>query len=136
MFRSKAGFKNTKKGRRSDLGGLYVRSSWEANYARYLNSLQENGRISSWKYEPDTFVFYGVKRGAVCYTPDFLIIYPNGQKEYHEVKGYMTSESRTKMKRMKEYYPDVVIKLVDRKEYSLIKSVNHRNIPLWEEDGV
>ena len=32
-------YSRSKSGRRDDLGGLFVRSSWEANYARYLNFL-------------------------------------------------------------------------------------------------
>ena len=33
-------------GKREDLGGLYVRSAWEANYCRYLSWLIEQGEIT------------------------------------------------------------------------------------------
>src|SRR3990172_2886201 len=53
---------SAKGGTRTDLG-FYVRSSWEANYARYLKWLQSNGEIIEWHYEPDTFNFDSIKRG-------------------------------------------------------------------------
>src|SRR5262245_10205744 len=37
-------------GRRPDLDDRYFRSSWEANYARYLNLLVKQGQIVSWEY--------------------------------------------------------------------------------------
>ena len=51
-------------GRRDDLDGLFVRSSWEANYARYLNWLVKLGEIKGWEYEADTFAFDKIKRGT------------------------------------------------------------------------
>ena len=54
-------------GRREDLGETWFRSSWEANYARYLNLLARMKIVERWEYEPETFWFDGVKRGAVSY---------------------------------------------------------------------
>jgi hypothetical protein len=36
----------------------------------------------------------------------------NNQEEWAEVKGYYDSKSKTKMKRMAKYHPDVKIRLV------------------------
>ena len=119
-------------GTRKDLG-LYVRSSWEANYARYLNFLVGTGDILEWKYEPKTFEFVGIKRGCRFYTPDFFIRWKNGKEEYHEVKGYMDQRSATKLKRMALYFPDVVVVLIDKKRYyGIAKSVSGL-IPMWEK---
>lgn len=119
-------------GKREDLGGLFVRSSWEANYARYLNWLVELGEIESWEYEPETFEFEGIKRGTRFYTPDFKIHNKNGTVEWHEVKGYMDAKSRTKLKRMAKYYPDIKIVLVDKEVYYAIASKVKGIIPGWE----
>lgn len=86
-------------GTREDLG-IYVRSRWEANYARYLNWLKSLGEIRDWKYEPDTFEFADIKRGTRFYTPDFKITEKNGETVYHEVKGWLDQRSATKLKRM------------------------------------
>jgi hypothetical protein len=109
MTRNKKQFKQ---GFREDIG-IYVRSEWEAVYARYLNFLIKNKEIKSWEYEPKTFWFENIRRGVRSYTPDFLIINNNGSEEYHEVKGYMDSRSATKLKRMKKYYPEIKMVLID-----------------------
>jgi hypothetical protein len=90
-------------GKRADIrNGMYFRSSWEANYARYLTWLMENRQIENWEYEIDTFEFTEIKKGSRFYTPDFLVYNCDGTTEYHEVKGYMDARSRTKMNRMKK----------------------------------
>ena len=97
-------YSETKQGRREDLGNQFFRSAWEANYARYLNWLQQGGYIDRWEYEPVTFWFEKIKRGTRSYKPDFQVW--EGQKTYFvEVKGYMDPQSRTKLKRMVKYFP-------------------------------
>ncbi len=117
-------------GKRDDLGGQYFRSAWEANYARYLNWLVAHGDIRSWSYEPREFTF-PVKRGNTTYLPDFEIVENDGLTSYHEVKGYMDADSRTKLKRMAKYHPGVKIVLVDRDAYQAIARMRAL-IPGWE----
>lgn len=93
-------------GRRADLGGLYVRSTWEANYARFLNLLVAQRKILRWEYEPHTFWFESIKRGTRSYQPDFKVYLLDGTHEWHEVKGWMDPKSKTKLARMARYYPD------------------------------
>lgn len=123
--------RNYRIGKRGDLGGLFVRSRWEANYARYLNWLISMGEIKSWEYEPDEFVF-PVKRGNIRYLPDFKIINNDGSIEYHEVKGYMDNDSRVKLKRMEKYYPDIKLILIDKDVYKSIEKTMSRIIVNWE----
>lgn len=125
-------YSTAKGGRREDLN-MYFRSSWEANYARYLNFQVKHGAIKEWHYEPKTFEF-PVKRGSKFYTPDFLIINNNGSKEYHEIKGYMDAQSKTKLKRMKKYYPEVKLYVIAKKEYYAIARKIKGFIPNWEVD--
>ena len=100
------GYNRSAGGRRSDLDDRYFRSSWEANYARYLNLLVSRREISSWEYEPRTFVFEKIRRGTRAYTPDFRVSFANGRHEWHEVKGWMDPKSKTRLARMTKYYPD------------------------------
>jgi hypothetical protein len=118
-------------GTRKDIG-LFVRSSWEANYARYLNFLQRNGDVISWSYEPKTFWFDKIKRGTRFYTPDFLVTWKNGTSEFHEVKGYMDQKSATKLRRMKQFYPDVTVQLIDKSRYQRLNKQLSGLIPGWE----
>lgn len=119
-------------GKRDDLGGLYVRSAWEANYARYLNWLKANKQIAGWEYEPHTFIFHGETRGAITYTPDFRITYPGGRTEYVEIKGWMDAKSKSRHKKMAKYYPGVVLIMITEKEYRTIERQVSSLIPGWE----
>ena len=119
-------------GKRLDLNNQYFRSSWEANYARYLNLLQDNKQIKKWEFEPDTFWFHDIKRGTRTYTPDFKIFNINNTTEYHEVKGYMDAKSRTKLNRMAKYYPQIKVVIISKKEYQEIHKKTGRLIPNWE----
>lgn len=124
-------YSRTKSGKREDLGGMFFRSAWEANYARYLNWLQAKGEIDKWEYEADTFWFLAIKRGVRSYKPDFKIT-EKGSVYYVEVKGWMDDKSKTKLKRMKKYHPDVKIVVVDGKQYASIKAAVSRLIEGWE----
>lgn len=125
-------FSRCKGGKRPDLDNRYFRSAWEANYARYLNFLVECGQIKRWEYEPQTFVFHGVTRGALTYTPDFIVISLDDSECYHEVKGWMTSQSKTRMKRMAKHYPEVSIRLVDEPVYRTLNRQCRGLIAGWE----
>jgi hypothetical protein len=124
-------YSRTKHGRREDIGEMYFRSAWEANYARYLNWLQARGEIDKWEYEPVVFWFEAIKRGVRSYKPDFRIT-EKGRQYFVEVKGWMDPKSITKLKRMKRYHPTVEIQLVDERQYKAIASAVSRLIPGWE----
>lgn len=116
-------YSRSRRGRRADLGGSFFRSAWEANVARWLTF---HGR--KWLYEPKTFWFETVRRGARSYTPDFFL--PD-ENRYIEVKGWMDAKSRTKLKRMAKYFPDVQIEVIDAKRYREICTYA-AVIPKWE----
>lgn len=124
--------KRGKGGKRADLGGVYFRSAWEANYARYLKWLVSQGAIKSWEFEPDEFWFDKIKRGTRSYKPDFKVIENDGQVVYYEVKGYMDDKSRTQLRRMAKYYPQVKVIVIDSKCYQDIRLQASRLIPNWE----
>jgi hypothetical protein len=113
--------KRSASGWREDLQ-QYFRSSWEANYARYLNFIKE-----PWEYEKQEWEF-PVKRGNRFYKCDF---YLPGKDEYHELKGYMDKESRTKLNRMAKYYTEIKIIVIGKEEYKEIAKFKNL-IPDWE----
>lgn len=118
-------------GKREDLKNMYFRSTWESNYARYLNFLISKGQIKRWEFEVDVFEF-PVKRGSKFYTPDFKVWASDSNYEYHEVKGYMDQKSATKLKRMKKYYPNEKLVLIQKEQYREI-SKWQAIIPGWEK---
>jgi hypothetical protein len=105
-------------------GSVFFRSKWEANYALYLDFLIKNGDINNWEFENKVFVFEPIKFGTRSYRPDFEVTMPDGSIEYHEVKGYMDGRSKTKLKRMEKYFPDVKLILIQRDRYmGILKSL-------------
>lgn len=128
--------KRWKQGRRADLNNQFFRSSWEANYARYLNWLKAKGEIHDWQFEADTFWFLAIKRGVRSYLPDFKVWdTPTSEPVYHEIKGWMDPKSVTKLKRMKKYYPKVRVVLIDASQYRSIAKWS-KLIPGWENTRV
>jgi len=125
-------YRSVRSGKADDLGDTYFRSSWERNWARYLNFLVRHGEISGWEYEPYTFWFENIKRGVRSYTPDFRVWENNGEYHWEEVKGWMDPKSKTKLKRMKKYYPDEKVIVVDSKRYKTIEKQLGNLIPNWE----
>jgi hypothetical protein len=122
-----------KSGKREDLGGLYVRSRWEANYARYLNFLKKTGAIYDWKYETQTWWFEPIKRGTRSYTCDFEVwVKKDSTPYYAEIKGWMDAKSKTRLKRMAKYYPDVEIRVVGEKDYRVLSKNFSGMIKHWE----
>lgn len=117
-----------------EIGGYrkYYRSRWEANYARYLEWLKQLGEIKEWLHEPETFWFENIKRGVRSYLPDFKVTNNNGDIEYHEVKGWMDDRSKTKLKRMKKYYPHIKMVLIQAKQYKEIGKKVSIMISGWE----
>ncbi len=125
--------RTAKGGYRADLGRIYFRSGWEANYARYLNLLIKFGAVEKWDFEPETFWFAGIKRGAVSYKPDFRIKYKgDAVLEYVEIKGYVIPKDRTKWKRMKKYHPHIKLVVIGAKQYNALRKKWASAIPFWE----
>ncbi len=111
-------FGNVKRGW-YDINGkkMFFRSKWEVNYALYLDFLIEKKQIKSWSYEKDVFIFHKINFGTRSYRPDFKVTDLKDEIVYHEVKGWMDSKSKTKLKRMAKYYPKIRIVIIEREEY-------------------
>ena len=121
-------------GKRADLDDVYFRSSWEANYARYLKWLVAQGEIVTWKYEPRRFIFEAIKLGTRSYTPDFQVFLSKENYQWHEVKGWMDPKSATRLKRMAKYFPDETIIVIDKEWFIQAKHTGLDGIiPYWEK---
>lgn len=125
---------NAKAGWRT-IGGqrCYFRSKSEANAARYLQWLKDRGLLDGWQHEPEPFWFDGIKRGVRSYLPDF-VVYPARMpsRYYVEVKGYLDAKSKTKLKRMAKYHPDVKLELWDAKRMAGLTRTVGPLIEGWE----
>ncbi|MFW6015072.1 MAG: hypothetical protein ACOCRK_01390 [bacterium] len=97
-------YNGVKSGFRKDIGH-FVRSSWEANFSRILKYLNRE-----YFYEPKYFVL----SDKTTYTPDFYDVKNNC---YYEIKGFWTKESKNKFKLFKKNYPNIKIKVINKKQY-------------------
>jgi hypothetical protein len=124
---------HAKDGYRDDLQH-YFRSTWEANYARYLNF--EN---IEWTYELYKFPFYDEDgRILSVYTPDFFT------DKFVEIKGHADSNTlwtcdcrrcerdKNRMALFLSQYPDKDIIIVGREEYKALARKYANLIPNWE----
>lgn len=119
-------------GRRDDLGDMFFRSGWEANYARILNLQIEQGEIHRWEFEPDRFRFAVVK-GPRSYIPDFKVWKEEGGDfHYVEIKGWMDEKSQLKLQLMSRDHPGVPIHVIGQTEYKKLQAEFSPQIPLWE----
>ena len=122
-----------RKGVREDIHPKYsFRSATEANFARILESLK-----FKWKYEERAFTFdhFGYKTKPYVYVMDFEIVkgnqdFPSG---FYEIKGYMTPQSRQKLRRLMKCYPDeaarttvVVYNKYKKKDIEFCKNLGYR----------
>lgn len=115
---------------------FFFRSSWEAMYANYLTILLKLNIIKKWEYESETFWFEKIKRGVRSYTPDFKVYYPNDVIEYHEIKGWMDDKSKTKIKRMKLYYPHIKVIIIDENKLNeLRRKYTISNVKLIDKEN-
>ena len=117
-----------------EIGGkrVYFRSKWECNYGRYLQYLKEQGQIQDWEHEPKTFWFDKIKRGVKSYLPDFRVISSSGCDYWVEVKGFLDSRSKTKLKRFKAYFPDEKLELVTGAWFKENNNMMRALIKDWE----
>jgi hypothetical protein len=104
--------KGTKIGKRQDLDGMFFRSGWEADIMRYL----KHKGFTDIQYEPETFTYtqFGHKHGTISYVPDFKVLdfIKKGESSWIEVKGFLKSTDKVRLRRFKKYFPEEFKKLV------------------------
>jgi hypothetical protein len=118
----------------TDVGGQTVsfKSLWEYNYACYLQFLKEKKSIKDWEYEPIRFSYKEhYERGPYDYLPDYRVTHLDGSTEWHEVKGYMNSKSRSKIKRFEKHFKEEGIVLIIDKEFFKSAKKYRLLIPGW-----
>lgn len=117
----------------AEIGGKrnFYRSRWEYRYALYLEFMKKHKHIIDWEHEPKTFYFEGIKRGTTNYKPDFRVVFPSGNHEWVEVKGYMDSKSVTKIKRMAKYFPEEKLRVIGKEWFKANSPILKKVIANW-----
>ena len=66
----------------------------EQAYEAHLKRLQMAGEIAHYQFEPIKLRL----ADKTFYTPDFLVVLPDGEMQLHEVKGFWEDDARVKIK--------------------------------------
>jgi hypothetical protein len=110
----------------------YFPCRMEANYFRYLKWQKDQEIIIDFEYQPEEFDFTSkYKHGTTRYKPDFKVEDAFGWY-WVETKGYIDAKTKTKMKRVKELFPDCRVDLVTYTEYKKLGKEIGALIPGWE----
>jgi hypothetical protein len=75
----------------------------EKKYAAYLDIRKVTGEIKDWKFEPLKLRL----APKTYYTPDFLLLMPDGRIELHETKGFMEEDAAVKIKVAREMFAEI-----------------------------
>lgn len=84
----------------------------EQAFSEVLQLRLKAGEIHSWMYERQSF-----KIGTDCrYTPDFMVVMPDGELVAYEVKGFMRDDALVKLKSFKDQfgYTTYLVRLVKK----------------------
>ena len=93
----------------TEVGGktCTFRSLLEYRWAVYCEFRKDVGFIADWWYEDSESVLLlekGYHLNVKEYHPDFTILYPNGDYEYEETKGYFPPKDYTTLKLVSDQY--------------------------------
>lgn len=88
--------------------GIWMRSSWEIKYAKYLDK-----NNIKWQYEPKAFDL-----GNTTYTPDF---YLPKQNLWIEIKGWWRGDAKVKFNTFKRQYKNIKIDVLREKHLKSMK---------------
>lgn len=86
----------------------------EAEFASYLDFYQID-----WRYEPICFPIDWDEEGKVtgCFTPDFYLPRFDLYVELTTMKQSLVTRKNRKLRRMRELYPDVRVKILYRRDF-------------------
>lgn len=128
-------FNQQSKGYR-EIGGarIYFPNRMEANYYRYLLFSKRQGTVRHFEYQPAylDFTEHGYKHGITRYRPDFFVVDDTGYRYYVECKGWYDPKSKTKLKRARECYPEIDIRLVMTRDMRELDKNIGGLVPGWE----
>jgi hypothetical protein len=97
---------------KKDGTNIWLRSSYEVRIATVLDKLDIN-----WQYEPKSFKIDDHR----CYRPDFLL----NDNIWWEAKGYMYEDSKYKLSKFIELYPEEFIKVMFKEDIEELENMSN-----------
>ncbi|MGH9844266.1 MAG: DNA polymerase III subunit alpha, partial [Blastocatellia bacterium] len=109
-------------GVREDLGH-YVRSTWEADFARVLKYCG-----LPYEYELHRLTLVRADGSTLTYAPDFYVPSLNC---WYEIKGWMDQKSEEKIRLFTEQYPNERLVVIDRTRFAELQ-MQYQDLVEWE----
>ena len=109
-------------GYRKDLGH-YVRSSWEADFARVLKHIGVQ-----YRYEARRFTLSRADGSTLTYAPDFFV--PESHC-FYEIKGWMDDKSAEKIRLFREQFPNETLVVIDKTQFAELQ-MRYGDLAEWE----
>ena len=84
----------------------------------------------AWEYEPHSFVLEQDENGRVleAFTPDFYLPEQNAYLEVTVMKQSLVTRKHRKIRKLRERYPDVKIKLFTRRDFERLSHKYRLNL--------
>jgi predicted nuclease of restriction endonuclease-like RecB superfamily len=95
---------------------------------KFAEAMDEKG--ISWMYESESFPWVPPKKK---YTPDFMLYKKDGGKMFIEYKGYLRPTDKTKMKAIRNQYPDLDLRFVFQNARKPIYKGSKTTYAMWAE---
>ena len=111
-----------KRGFRKDLGH-FVRSTWEADFARILKL-----HNLDYQYEPKTFELIKANGEILHYTPDF---YVPSQNTFYEIKGFLRDLDEEKLELFQKQYPQINLVIINTTRFAEF-ALKYKTLINWE----
>ena len=113
--------------------GIEFHSLLEIEFWKKLTKMFRRTQLKL-EYEADKIPYTVVNHRN--YIPDFKIQFPDGHVRYLEIKGYLRTEDRVKMKLVKDQHPGLDIRIVFAKDNKLSSKSNTRYSTWAKKTGI
>ncbi len=101
----------------------YVRSNWEADFARILKLYN-----LKYEYEPKTFQLVKQDGEILHYTPDF---YVKSKNTFYEIKGWFHDLDKQKVELFQAQYPQYNFVLINKTKFAEL-ALKYKTLIKWE----
>ncbi|MEK9134860.1 MAG: DNA polymerase III subunit alpha [Patescibacteria group bacterium] len=101
----------------------YVRSTWEADFARILKL-----KNLDYQYEPSTFKLTRRNGEILHYTPDF---YVKSNNTFYEIKGFLRDLDEEKMELFQRQYPQYNFIIINTTKFAEF-ALQYKTLVNWE----
>lgn len=99
------------------IDGITFDSKKEAYRYQQLKLMKATGKITGFDIQPKFLLIKGFEKNGKKYRPayyiaDFKVVYPNGNIEIEDTKGFRTKEFNLKQKLFESLYPSLSLKII------------------------